>query len=176
MRTGLVIRSETAADAGADTDVPAIADVTSAAFSTLPISNHTEQFIIDALRAAHALTVSLVAELDGRVVGHIAFSPVTMSDGSPDWYGLGPLSVLPAYQRQGIGGALIQEGLSRLKGLGARGCCLVGHPEYYGRFGFRNPRGLGHDGVPEDAFFALSFDGHLPQGTVEFHEGFKAAG
>jgi putative acetyltransferase len=176
MRTGLVIRSETAADAGTDTDVPAIADVTSAAFSTLPISNHTEQFIIDALRAAHALTVSLVAELDGRVVGHIAFSPVTMSDGSPDWYGLGPLSVLPAYQRQGIGGALIQEGLSRLKGLGARGCCLVGHPEYYGRFGFRNPRGLGHDGVPEDAFFALSFDGHLPQGTVEFHEGFKAAG
>jgi putative acetyltransferase len=117
-----------------------------------------------------------VAELDGRVVGHIAFSPVTMSDGSPDWYGLGPLSVLPAYQRQGIGGALIQEGLSRLKELGARGCCLVGHPGYYGRFGFRNPRGLGHEGVPEDAFFALSFDGHLPQGTVEFHEGFKATG
>jgi putative acetyltransferase len=170
MRTGLVIRSET------DTDVPAIADVTSAAFSTLAISNHTEQFIISALRAAQALTVSLVAELDGRVVGHIAFSPVTMSDGSPGWYGLGPLSVLPAYQRQGIGGALIQEGLSRLKRLGARGCCLVGHPDYYGRFGFRNPRGLGHEGVPEDVFFALSFDGHLPQGTVEFHEGFKAAG
>jgi putative acetyltransferase len=170
MRTGLVIRSET------DADVSAIADVTSEAFSTLPISNHTEQFIIAELRAAKALTVSLVAELDGRVVGHIAFSPVTMSDGSPGWYGLGPLSVLPAYQRQGIGGALIQEGLSRLKGLGARGCCLVGHPDYYGRFGFRNPQGLGHEGVPEDVFFALSFDGHLPQGTVEFHEGFKATG
>ena len=170
MGTEIVIRCETDADAGA------IADVTSAAFSTLPISNHTEQFIIAALRAANALTVSLVAEMDGRVVGHIAFSPVTMSDGSPGWYGLGPVSVLPAYQRQGIGGALIQEGLSRLKGLGARGCCLVGHPEYYKRFGFQNTRGLGHEGVPEDAFFAMSFDGHIPQGSVAFHEGFTATG
>ena len=170
MRTGIVIRSETGADVGI------IADVTIAAFSTLPISNHTEQFIIAALRAANALTVSLVAEMDGRLVGHIAFSPVVMSDGSPGWYGLGPVSVLPEYQAQGIGGALIQEGLSRLKGLGARGCCLVGHPEYYKRFGFRNPRGLVHEGVPEDVFFAMSFDGHIPQGIVEFHEGFKAAG
>ena len=136
MGTEIVIRCETDADAGA------IADVTTAAFSTLPISNHTEQFIIAALRAANALTVSLVAEMDGRVVGHIAFSPVTMSDGSPGWYGLGPVSVLPAYQRQGIGGALIQEGLSRLKGLGARGCCLVGHPKYYKRFDSRTLRDL----------------------------------
>jgi putative acetyltransferase len=170
MRSGIFIRSET------DADVGPIADVTIAAFSTLPISNHTEQFIIAALRAANALTVSLVAEMEGRVVGHIAFSPVVMSDGSPGWYGLGPVSVLPEYQRQGIGGALIHEGLSRLKGLGARGCCLVGHPEYYKRFGFRNPRGLVHEGVPEDVFFAMSFDGHIPKGTVEFHEGFKAAG
>ena len=170
MRTETVIRSETGADAGA------IADVTVAAFRTLPISSHTEQFIVAALRSAQALAVSLVAERDGRIVGHIAFSPVAMSDGSPGWYGLGPVSVLPEYQRQGIGGALIREGLSRLKGLGARGCCLVGHPEYYKRFGFQNPRGLAHEGVPEDVFFAVSFDGHIPQGTVEFHEGFKATG
>lgn len=170
MRTGIAIRSETAADAGT------IADLTIAAFSTLPISHHTEQFIIAALRAAKALTVSLVAERDGRVVGHIAFSPVAMSDGSPGWYGLGPVSVLPDYQRQGVGGALIQEGLSRLKQLGARGCCLVGHPEYYRRFGFENARGLGHEGVPQDVFFVMSFDGHLPQGSVEFHDAFKAAG
>ena len=170
MRTGIVIRDET------DADADAIAGVTIAAFSTLAISNHTEQFIIAALRAANALTVSLVAELDGRVVGHIAFSPLAMSDGSPDWYGLGPVSVLPAYQRQGIGGALIQEGLARLKALGARGCCLVGHPGYYNRFGFQNPQGLGHEGVPEDVFFAMSFDGHMPRGSVAFHEGFKATG
>jgi len=71
---------------------------------------------------------------------------------------------------------LIQEGISCLKDLGARGCCLVGHPEYYRRFGFQNIRGLVCEGVPEEVFFALSFDGHIPQGIVEFHVGFKADG
>jgi putative acetyltransferase len=150
--------------------------VTIAAFKTLALSNHTEQFIIKALRAANALTISLVAEVDGRVIGHIAFSPVTISDGTPNWYGLGPVSVLPEYQRKGIGKALIKEGLARLKKLSAKGCCLVGHPEYYKRFGFRNIPGLIHEGVPQEVFFALSFDGHIPQGTVTFHEGFKADG
>ena len=101
----VLIRSETNAD------VSVIAEVTVAAFKTLAISNHTEQFIIAALRAAKALTVSLVAEMDGRIVGHIAFSPVTISDGSPSWYGLGPVSVSPECQRRGIGSALIQEGI-----------------------------------------------------------------
>jgi putative acetyltransferase len=165
-----LIRSETSAD------VNAIAEVTVAAFKTLAISNHTEQFIIAALRAAKALTVSLVAEVDGRVVGHVAFSPVMISDGCPNWYGLGPVSVLPEYQRQGIGKALIEEGLSRLKSLNAQGCCLVGHPEYYKRFGFKNIPGLVHEGVPQEVFLALSLDGHAPQGIVEFHEGFKADG
>lgn len=164
------IRSETSAD------VDAIAEVTAAAFKTLAISNQTEQFIVAALRAAKALTLSLVAEVDGRVVGHIAFSPVTVSDGSSNWYGLGPVSVLPEFQRRGIGGALIREGISRLKNLGARGCCLVGHPEYYKRFGFQNVPGLVCEGVPEEVFFALPLDGPLPQGVVEFHEGFKATG
>ena len=164
------IRTETSAD------VSAIAEVTVAAFETLPISNHTEQFIIAALRAAETLTISLVAEVAGRVVGHIAFSPVTMSDGSPNWYGLGPVAVLPECQGRGIGGALIKEGMSRLRDLGARGCCLVGHPEYYKRFGFQNARGLAHEGVPAEVFFVLPFDGHVPQGTVEFHAAFMATG
>lgn len=168
MNPKIVIRPETAADADA------ITEVTVAAFDTLEISNHTEHFIVAALRAAGALTVSLVAELDGRMVGHIGFSPVTMSDGTPDWYGLGPVSVLPAYQRQGIGKALIREGLSRLKDLHARGCCLVGHPDYYRKFGFENVSGLVVEGVPQEVFFALSFDGHMPQGTVIFHEAFTA--
>jgi len=166
----IVIRSET------DADVDAIAEVTIVAFKTLEISNQTEQFIIEALRAAKALTVSLVTELDGRVIGHIAFSPVTISDGTPNWYGLGPVSVLPPYQRQGIGKALIHEGLSRLKGMQARGCCLVGHPEYYKKFGFDNIPELVHEGVPPEVFLALSFDGKIPRGTVTFHEGFKADG
>jgi putative acetyltransferase len=166
----IVIRNET------QSDVCAITEVTIAAFKTLEISNHTEQFIIEAIRAAKALTVSLVAEMDGRVIGHIAFSPVTISDGTSNWYGLGPVSVLPVYQRQGIGKALIQEGLSRLKGMNAQGCCLVGHPDYYRKFGFTNMSGLVHAGVPQAVFFALPFDGHTPQGNVAFHEGFKADG
>lgn len=166
----VLIRSETSAD------IRAIAEVTIAAFKTLAISKHTEQFIIAALRTANALTVSLVAEVDGRVVGHIAFSPVTISDGSPNWYGLGPVSVLPECQRMGIGRALIHEGLSRLKDLGAQGCCLVGHPEYYRRFGFDNIRGLVYEGVPAEVFFALSLNCHIPQGIVAFHPGFNADG
>ncbi len=86
------------------------------------------------------------------MVGHIAFSPVSVSDGSADWYGLGPVSVLPEYQGKGVGKALIEEGLSRLKGLNARGCCLVGHPEYYRKAGFENVSGLAHEGVPPEAF------------------------
>jgi putative acetyltransferase len=166
----IIIRNET------PDDIDAIAEVTIAAFKTLAISQHTEQFIVAALRAAKVLTLSLVAESEDRVIGHIAFSPVTLSDGTPNWYGLGPVSVLPEHQRTGIGRLLIEEGLLRLKDLNARGCCLVGHPEYYRRFGFRNESGLVHDGVPPEVFFVLSFDGHVPHGTVSFHEAFEADG
>ena len=170
MHPRFTIRSET------DADVDAISEVTTAAFETLEISNHTEHLIIKTLRAANALAVSLVAERNDGVIGHIAFSPVTISDGTPGWYGLGPVSVLPAYQRRGIGKALIEEGLSRLQVMNAQGCCLVGHPDYYGQFGFRNHPGLMIEGVPPEAFFALSFSAHYPHGTVTFHEGFKADG
>jgi putative acetyltransferase len=166
----VLIREETAADADA------IAEVTAAAFEKLAVSGHTEQFIIAALRSAGVLEISLVAETAGRIVGHIAFSPVTISDGTQNWYGLGPVSVLPEYQRQGIGSALIREGLSRLKEAGAAGCCLVGHPEYYQRFGFKNEPRLVLGGVPPEVFFALSLDGRIPRGTVKFHEAFAATG
>lgn len=162
------IRDET------DDDASQITELTIAAFKSLEISNHTEQFIIDALRSANALTVSLVATVNGRVVGHIAFSPVTISDGTQNWYGLGPLSVLPELQRRGIGGALILEGMSRLRKLGAGGCCLVGHPEYYTRFGFKNTPGLLLEGVPVEVFFAQTFGDHTPQGRVDFHSAFRA--
>ena len=104
----MIIRKETEAD------FEAITEVTIAAFKTLPISNHTEQLIIKALRATGALTISRVAETDRRVVGHIAFSPVSISDGSAGWYGLGPVSVLPDLQKPGIGKGLINKGLSLL--------------------------------------------------------------
>ena len=170
MNPKILIRNET------DADVSAITEVTVAAFKTLAVSNQTEHFIIEALRAAGALTLSLVAEEEGRVIGHIAFSPVTISDGTRNWYGLGPVSVLPAYQRQGVGKALIREGLARLNAMNAQGCCLVGHPDYYRKLGFTNTPGLVLEGVPQEVFFALSFNGQYPQGSVAFHEGFKADG
>ena len=170
MNPKIIIRNEI------DADVDAITEVTAAAFKTIEISNHTEQFIVEALRANNALTVSLIAEVDGHVVGHVAFSPVTISDGTQNWYGLGPVSVLQEHHRKGIGKSLILEGLSRLKGLNAKGCCLVGHPDYYRKLGFKNVSGLVHEGVPQQVFLAMSFDGQIPQGTLNFHDGFKADG
>lgn len=170
MNSDAVIRDETPADADA------ITAVTVAAFDTLAISEHTEQYIIAALRAADALAVSLVAELAAQIVGHIAFSPVSISDGTPGWYGLGPVSVLPQHQRQGIGVRLIEAGLSRLRDRGAGGCCLVGDPAYYQRFGFRNLPGLVLEGVPPDVFMARVLDGDAPQGRVTFHVAFGATG
>lgn len=166
----MMIRKET------PSDIEAITQVTISAFNTLPISNHTEQFIIQALRTAGALTLSLVAEIDEQVVGHIAFSPITISDGSEGWYGLGPVSVLPMHQKQGIGTSLINEGLSLLKDMGSQGCALVGDPNYYKRFGFRNVPELIHEGVPQEVFLVLPFTEKIPRGIVVFHESFWANG
>jgi putative acetyltransferase len=124
------------------------------------------------LRSADALSISLVAEIDGQVAGHIAFSPVIVSDGATGWYGLGPVSVLPDYQKQGIGKSLINEGLSFLKDMGGQGCALVGDPKYYKRFGFKNYPELIHEGVPQDVFLVLPFTEKVPKGIVVFHEGF----
>ncbi len=164
----MIIRNETTSD------IEAISKITIAAFQNLHISNHTEQFIINALRNANALTISLVAEIEGNVVGHIAFSPITISDGSIDWYGLGPISVLPEHQRKGIGKSLIAEGLSLLKKIGGQGCVLVGHPSYYKQLGFQNLPELVYEGIPQEFFFALPFTEKVPKGIVAFHEGFLA--
>jgi putative acetyltransferase len=166
----MIIRNENKSDA------EVISEVTIAAFKEHPISNHTEQFIIDALRDANALTISLVAEIDGQIVGHIAFSPVTVSDGSTGWYGLGPISVLPEFQRQGIGKSLVYEGLSLLKAMGSKGCVLVGDPKYYERFGFKNLPDLILEGVPQEYFLALPFGESSTHGIVVFHEAFSAKG
>ena len=155
-------------------DIKAISEVTKAAFDTLAISDHTEQFIIDSLRDANVLSVSLVAVSGKRVVGHIAFSPVTVSDGSQGWYGLGPISVQPELHKQGIGKSLMQEGLAKLKSMDAKGCILVGDPGYYERFGFRSPPDLVIEGVPQQFVLALPFEEKKASGTVVFHEAFAA--
>lgn len=155
-------------------DAAAIGEVTREAFASHPHSRQTEQFIVQALRAADALFISLVAELSGRIVGHAAFSPVTISDGTPDWFGLGPISVLPEFQRQGIGRALMARGLSTLRERGAAGCLLVGEPAFYERFGFARHRGLVLPGVPDEYLLALPFGPTLPEGVVTFHPAFSA--
>ncbi len=164
----MIIRSET------PEDIAAISEVTIAAFSDHPISNHTEQFILNALRCDNALTISLVSEIDGKIVGHIAFSPIKISDGSTNWYGLGPVSVLPELQKQGIGTALILKGISMLKEIGGQGCALVGDPNYYKRFGFKNYPDLIHEGIPQVVFLVLSFFDNTAEGKVEFHKAFLA--
>ncbi|MDR1041961.1 MAG: N-acetyltransferase [Deltaproteobacteria bacterium] len=159
-------------------DIPSIFQLTLLAFHNHPFSRHTEQLIISALRDAGALTISLVAEQDSKIVGHIAFSPVLISDGTEDWYGLGPISVIPEMQRKGIGSKLMTSGLARLKSIGGQGCALVGDPDYYARFGFRNRPGLVHEGIPQEVFLALSLklpsDSRFPTGTVKFHDAFLA--
>src|SRR5262245_34889812 len=113
-------------------DYEAITQVTLAAFTSASY-NPTEHLIILALREAGALSLSLVADLDGSVVGHVAFSAVTINGEYIDWYGLGPISVQPELQKQGIGSQLIQVGLSNIHALGAKGCVLLGSPIYYQR-------------------------------------------
>lgn len=156
------------------TDAQAIEQVTILAFRHAPHSDHTEQFIVRALRAAGALALSLVAEIDGLVVGHVAVSPVTISDGSQHWFGLGPISVLPDKQQQGIGSALMQAAISALRAQSAQGCVLLGDPGYYRRFGFRAVPGLVLPGVPAEYFQALSLAGPPPQGEVSYHSAFSA--
>ena len=164
----MIIRHETEAD------VQAITDVTAEAFTNIPVDHLTEHFIILALRTAGALTISLVAEIDDKVVGHVAFSPITISDGTKDWYGLGPVAVKPGFQKQGIGKALINKGLSLLKKRKAKGCALVGDRNYYKHFGFKNYPQLIHEGVPQKVFLVLPFTEAIPTGNVTFHKAFLA--
>lgn len=155
-------------------DVAAIHALTEAAFRQAEHSSHTEQFIVDALRDRGELTVSLVAEQDGEVVGHVAVSPVAVSDGSIGWFGLGPISVLPARQEQGVGAALMQAAIDALRSQQAHGCVLLGEPAYYGRFGFRAEPGLILPGVPAEYFQALCLQPPMAQGEVRYSPAFEA--
>ena len=154
-------------------DINAIEQVTFAAFNGKPYSSKTEYLVVNELRKSAALTLSLVAEIDEKVVGHIAFSSVMIDGEDKGWYGLGPISVLPEYHLQGIGSKLIEAGLSQIRKLGAQGCVLEGSPKYYNRFGFKTYPGLFYEGAPAPEYFmALPFYENVPQGKVEFHQAF----
>lgn len=164
------IREETPAD------VASIEAATVAAFQNAAHTSYTEHVIVAALRQAGQLSVSLVADDDGAVIGHVAVSPVTISDGADGWWGLGPISVVPARQRQGIGAQLMQRAVGTLRVLGAAGCVVLGEPGYYARFGFKAEPKLVLPGVPPEYFQAILLRGSLPSGVVSYHESFAAQG
>ena len=161
-----MIRNEQPADAAA------IAEVTAAAFAGTSWGHNGEAGIVEALRAGGALTVSLVAVVQGEVVGHVAFSPVSIAGAGSGWYGLGPVSVDLAHQRQGVGEALIRVGLDRLGELGAAGCVVLGEPDYYGRFGFESDPELRYAEAPAPYFQRLVLNGPAPRGEAVYHPAF----
>ncbi len=156
-------------------DQSAIRAVIEAAFANHPHSNQSEGRIVDGLRAAGALTLSLVALQGDDVIGHIAFSPITIGGKPVDWYGLGPVAVLPSHKSKGVGGALIREGLARLTPLGAKGCVLLGEPDYYTRFGFKLDAALCPEGLPPEYFQSLPFAEDVPKGKAAYHAAFFPA-
>ena len=164
----MIIRSET------PRDLDAVRAVHIAAFAHHPFSQQTEHLIVEALRAADALEVSLVAEVDGEVVGHIAFSAASIGGASSGWFLLGPVAVLPDRQGKGIGRALVETGLEALRSRGACGCVLVGDPAFYCRFGFRQEPGVAWEGVPDENVLCLSISGDAPFGAVSCHPAFSA--
>ncbi len=155
-------------------DVERIHDVTVSAFRDAPHTDHTEQFIVKALRDSGVLSISLVAEIEGDIAGHVALSPVTVSDGSDQWYGLGPISVHPSNQGKGVGSMLMNAAIEELKRINAKGCVLLGDPDYYHRFGFKPEEGLVLPDVPAEYFQALLLQGSIPQGIVAYHDSFSA--
>ncbi|MBL1175202.1 GNAT family N-acetyltransferase [Pantanalinema sp. GBBB05] len=154
-------------------DTTAITALTVAAFLNAPHTSHTEHLIVNALRSSGNLTISLVAEVEGKIVGHVAVSPVSISDGSQGWYGLGPISIVPDSQRAGIGSQLMRQAIVTLRELGASGCVVLGEPEYYSRFGFKAEPNLVLPHVPPEYFQAISFDAPIPTGLVSYHESFN---
>lgn len=164
------IRDETSADHAA------IAEVIKAAFATAPHASGREPRIVEGLREAGALVLSRVADIDGDIVGHVALSPVTLDGGSTGWLGLGPVAVLPAHQRNGVGSALVRAALAELPALGARGCVVLGDPAYYTRFGFQAQPSLRYEGAPAQYFLALAVgDAELPRAHVHYHPAFSIA-
>ncbi len=163
------IREERAADHAA------VEALVAAAFAPMPFSHGTEAALVRALREAGAAPLALVAEREGRVVGHVVFSPAALGGRPSGWLALGPLSAAPGLQRRGIGSALVLEGLRRLQAAGAEGCIVEGDPGYYRRFGFAPAPDLAPLGAPAEFVMALPFGGPLPAARFAYHPAFDAA-
>lgn len=166
--TGHTIRPEQAGDE------PAIHDLVKRAFAPMPFSGGDEQDLVDALRANGDLVQSLVAvDERGTIIGHISFSPATINNQPCGWFQMAPVSVSPEVQRSGIGSALIEAGIARLRSAGARGIAVVGNPVYYERFGYRMIEGLTPLSDHDAQFFrAMVLAGEVPQGILRYAKAF----
>lgn len=162
----LIIRPEIARDARE------IHALTKAAFAPMHFSDGSEPDIIDRLRRDGDLTLSLVAMRGQELVGHVAFSPATVGTESQGWHALGPVSADPELQKQGIGKAIVTDGLSRLSNLGAKGCVLIGNPRYYSRFGFSGDGRVSYKDTPPGVAQWLAFGAALPCGEITFARAF----
>lgn len=155
-------------------DEQAINALTVKAFAPMSFSDGSEAPIIRALRRSGELSLSLVAlAKEGEIVGHVAFSPVTINGLHNEWFGLGPISVDPAVQRAGIGRALVQSGLGILRERGASGCALIGNPAIYSRYGFESDGLLTHGDLPADIVQRVVFAGPAPTGDLKFASSFE---
>ena len=139
-----------------------------------PGTGPTEHLIVEELRADHALTLSLVAETEEGVVGHIALSPTTIGTTSKNWFILGPVGVLPDHQGQGVGSVLIREALAAMRANGAHGIVLVGDPAFYERFGFLSLDRITYPGVPQQFVLALPWTEDIPTGDIVHNKAFFA--
>jgi putative acetyltransferase len=152
----------------------AIDALTRRAFAPMPFSDQREAEILRALRRDGTLALSLVAVEESEIVGHVAFSPVTIDGVHNDWFGLGPISVSPERQRQGIGRALVRAGLETLQASAANGCALIGNPAIYSRFGFVSNGRLQYPNTPAHLVQHIVFQGQPSTGTLKFATAFDA--
>lgn len=154
-------------------DEARIYEVNEVAFAPMPFSGGREPECVNKLRQDGDLKVSLVAEIDGEIVGHIAFSPVFFNGEASDWYGLGPVAVWPDFQKQGVGRALIENGLEEIKTLGAKGCVLIGDPDYYHRFGFVADGQITYRDLESKYVQWLSLGEDKPSGILTYSPGLE---
>lgn len=158
-------------------DIDTITRIQYAAFKDHPQhppgAEPVEHRIVEALRGSGGLALSLLAEVDGKAVGHIAMSPASVGGCREGWFLLGPIGVLPEHQGKGIGSALTREALQRLRENRAAGIVLVGDPGFYGRFGFGTFPKLIYPGVPDQYVLALPFTDGEPAGDIVAHAAFN---
>ncbi len=156
----------------ADGDIEAICTVVRKAFAEAPGGGSLENRTLESLRDDRALALGLVADVDGRIAGHVAFSVARPSRDGDGWYVLGLMAVDPDDQGRGVGSALVHAGLRLLQEREANGCVVLGEPGYYSRFGFRADPLLTLPGAPEGMFQALRLTDAASAGEVVLHPAF----